>query len=119
MGFKRTITIVAAVLLIIIFVFMIFFLKRSGDDVVFPPVISKCPDYWDHEQMGGGGGGDVCKNTFGMKKDVGDNTGIRDKALSDFDTGSRGKCGKQKWSRENGLTWDGITNSTKLDCSEH
>jgi hypothetical protein len=117
MGFKRTITIVAAVLLIIIFVFMIFFLKRSGDDVVFPPVISKCPDYWDHEQRGDGG--DVCKNTFGMKKDVGDNTGIRDKALSDFDTGSRGKCGKQKWSRENGLTWDGITNSTKLDCSEH
>tara|TARA_B100002019_G_C20889150_1_gene412565 strand:- start:137 stop:478 length:342 start_codon:yes stop_codon:yes gene_type:complete len=113
MAFKRTITVVAIILLVVIFVFMIFFMGRQNADVIYPPVVNKCPDYWDYDN-----GDNKCKNTFGMKKNTSDTNDIDDLIL-DFSQGTAGKCGKRDWSIQNGLTWDGITNNEKLDCSEY
>jgi hypothetical protein len=114
MGIKRTIVVVAFVILVAIFIFMIFYMKEVDKDVVFPPVVSRCPDYWDHDISGDGDGDGVCKNTFGMKK--GGDT-IPDNDFSGFDIGSGGKCSKKEWAIENNLTWDGITNDMMVDCS--
>jgi hypothetical protein len=114
MAFKRTITVVAIILLVVIFVFMIFFMGRQNADVIYPPVVNKCPDYWDYDK-----GNNKCKNTFGMKKNIDDTKDIDDLILGDYSEGTVGKCGKRDWSIQNGLTWDGITNNEKLDCSEY
>lgn len=90
---------------------MIFFMGRKNADVIYPPVLNKCPDYWDYDKEG-----NKCENTFGMKKD---GTKIIDLELKDYSEGTVGKCGKRDWSIDNGLTWDGITNNEKLDCSEY
>ena len=114
MAFKRTITFIAIILLVAIFIFMIFFMGRKNADVIYPPVLNKCPDYWDQKDNG-----NKCENTFGMKKPNDDTTNIPDLELDDYSQGTVGKCGKRKWARDNGMTWDGITNNEKLDCSEY
>ena len=113
MAFKRIITIGAIILLVTVFIFMIFFMGRQNEDVIYPPAISKCPDYWDHED---GSNGEKCKNTFGMKKD-GNN--ISELDLTNYNSGKTGRCEKRDWSINNGLTWDGITNDEKLDCNNY
>lgn len=90
---------------------MIFFMGRKNADVIYPPVMNKCPDYWDYKEDG-----NKCENTFGMKKG---GTKIQDLELDNYSEGTVGKCGKRDWSIDNGLTWDGITNNEKLDCSEY
>lgn len=112
---KRTIVIIAFCILVVYFVFIVFFMKQTNSDVVFPPVVSRCPDYWDHDRSGVGGDG-VCKNTFGMKKD---NVKIPDQDFSKYDNGSSGKCSKKKWALTNRVMWDGVTNDTQTDCSEY
>ena len=113
MAFKRTITVAAIILLVVIFVFMIFFMGRQNADVIYPPVVNKCPDYWDYKDDGS----NTCVNTFGMKNKSGNE--IQDLTLDNYSEGTVGKCGKRDWSIDNGLTWDGITNNEKLDCSEY
>lgn len=114
MAFKRTITFLAIILLVAIFIFMIFFMGRKNADVIYPPVVNKCPDYWDYKEDG-----NKCMNTFGMKKNINDANDISPLNLDDYSQGTVGKCGKRDWSIDNGLTWDGITNNEKLDCSEY
>ncbi len=92
---------------------MIFFMGRKEADIIYPPVVNKCPDYWDYDESG-----NKCENTFGMKN-TNDNSVIPPLTLDDYSQGTVGKCGKRDWSIDNGLTWDGITNNEKLDCSEY
>jgi hypothetical protein len=114
MAFKRTITFVAIILLVAIFIFMIFFMGRKNADLIYPPVLNKCPDYWDYNEDNGS---KKCMNTFGMKKNT--NDAIPPLDLDNYSQGTVGKCGKRDWAIDNGLTWDGITNNEKLDCSEY
>ena len=115
MAFKGIVTTTAIVLLVAFFIFMIFFMKRTSDDVEYPPHINKCPDYWDYNEIN-----NECENTFGMKKEENtDSTSISNLKLEDYGTGKSGKCKKRDWSYENNLTWDGVTNDEKLDCSDY
>lgn len=97
---------------------MIFFMGRQNADVIYPPVVNKCPDYWDYKEDKNDGS-KKCMNTFGMKKNTDDADAIKELNLDSFSQGTVGKCGKRDWSIDNGLTWDGITNNEKLDCSEY
>jgi hypothetical protein len=115
MGFKRTIVLISVFLFAMMLVFMVFFMSRSDGNVVYPPVISNCPDYWDHDEVA-----NTCNNTFGMKKDAEPETvAVPDKKLDDFLSGTGGKCMRRDWAQENGVTWDGITNNKRLDCSAY
>ncbi len=114
MGFKRIVATSAIVILVAICIFMIFFFKRSSDDVVYPPVINKCPDYWDYDESGG-----ECVNTFGMKSKKAGNATISALSTEDHSESNNGLCMKRDWSHDEGVTWDGITNNEKLDCSDY
>ena len=91
---------------------MIFFMGRKEADIIYPPVVNKCPDYWDYDESG-----NKCENTFGMKDASGSKAPSLD--LDKYTEGTVGKCDKRNDVVNLGLTWDGITNNEKLDCSEY
>ncbi len=107
MGFKRNVVVIASILLIAILIFMFVSFTRGGGDLVFPPVVNKCPDFWD---LGPDG---VCTNTFGIKKTDGSVEGAGGiKFEEDYPT----KCEKKDWTTTTGYTWDGISNNSSLNC---
>ena len=107
MGFKRNVVGIASILLIAILIFMFVSFTRGGSDIVFPPVVNKCPDFWD---LGTDG---VCTNTFGIKKTDGS---VEGDGGIDFEEEYPTKCEKKVWATSNGYTWDGISNNSSLNC---
>ena len=109
MGFKRNVVVIASILLIAILIFMFVSFTRGGGDLQFPPIVNRCPDFWDYEPDSG-----TCKNTFGIKKtDVSQSEVV---VGIDFEEEYPSKCDKKEWAIGSGYTWDGISNNSSLNC---
>lgn len=108
MIFQNIVLLVAGVLLLLTLVFIgvsFYFLRGNKK---FPPVLGKCPDYWELTDRAGV---PTCVNTH--------NLGTCGNAMT-FDgpkfVGADADCNKAQWARTCDLTWDGITNKPDI-CS--
>ena len=132
--FRIIVLAIAAIVLVLILVFVGILLNKGNTNVAFPPNYGECPDYWtyDSEQK-------KCivpnysdkviniGNIYGENPDVsplltngvtnapGYKSIVNDKNETvhyiDFnDSKWGGICNKKKWSNENGIVWDGISN---------
>jgi len=121
MSFKRNTMIVFSVFFLIIFLFVWYLVHYYSSGPKWPPLVSKCPDYWDVS-------GNSCYNRFGLGLSSFTNSEGTNEVCYDTDkkksfvdpiyTGIVGDCEKKKWSNNCGVQWDGITNMTPCDASE-
>ena len=102
MGFKNIVILVASIILIIMLIIIGIILYRLQKNLKFPPVISKCPDYWELNKK-------ICYNP----KHLG-TCGNQKNFNTDFYKGHDGRCMKSKWAERCELTWQGITNDSKI-----
>jgi hypothetical protein len=103
-GFHRTIMTVSVVLLILSLILIgIALYNQKYADITFPPVVADCPDYWKNTSTDDK---IKCENV----KNLGSCVGEKDFSAFDF-TGSSGVCAKQKWAKDCGVIWDGVTNN--------
>lgn len=110
MNFQRSVLIVATIILIGVLTFVGFSMHKQTQGQVYPPVMADCPDYWEAEPSNGDPIKTICKNT----KNIGSTncSPTMDFNKGDF-IGDGGFCAKQKWAKNCGLTWDGVTNSNR------
>ena len=105
-NFQKIVLIVASVILILCLVIIGVLLRNRQFNIKFPPEIGNCPDYYTS------GPNDTCNNTIGLKvKNPNCSTGN----FSTF-TGEGANVKKCNWSKQCGVTWDGITNMTPPLC---
>ena len=107
MNFQNTVILIASIILIIMLFIIGIALYRTQKNLKFPPVVSKCPDYWEMKD-------NICHNpkslgTCGDKKDFNTN----------FYKGHDGDCLKSKWAERCELTWQGLTNNSKICDSSY
>lgn len=134
MNFYSIVLTIAIILLILVLTYVGIIMqnaKHTGK-VVFPPVESKCPDYWEYTGnscvvpvSGSMNTGSIYNgnntllinngNTFGFT--TGNSiTGNSISAYVDFNDkswsslGLSGVCQKQKWANMYGIQWDGVSN---------
>lgn len=133
--FQKTVIIVATIVLIICLFFVLLFLKKSLENAVWPPIKSKCPDYWDVE-LNSNETEERCKNNSNINtcstnypanleppRDGYCSGSIADPGLDPdiFTTLARGStrpddlnCAKYRWAKSERITWDGITNNKNV-----
>ena len=114
-GFQKIVLIIAIIILTITLVIMVFALEKT-DKAPWPPVITKCPDWWIAD---GSGNNSTCINI----KDLGvcsAREGEKHQTMN-FNTspytGEQGTCAKYTWANNCKVTWDGITYGAKNPCS--
>ena len=106
-GFQRTVMSVSVVLLVLTLILIAIALYRQKyADITFPPVVAECPDYWENISVDDK---IKCKNV----KNTGSCRGVKDFSVSEF-SGNDGLCNKQKWDKDCGAVWDGVTNNSDL-----
>ena len=110
--FNKTILFSAIILLIIILIIVGILLRYAMFNANYPPVISDCPDYWDVSLNS-----DNQINCINVSRR---NTGTSYNSIYPIDqfyeNGSNLNdviCTKYRWSKENNICWDGITNNNK------
>lgn len=103
MNFKVVILIIAIILLIVSLIVVGYLLYSSKTSGNWPPLVSKCPDYWTDESNNGS----LCKNTHTL--------GSCQIDIKDFSAMTA--CDKYTWANSCGITWDGITNETNNPCA--
>jgi len=106
LNFQKTVIIVATIALIVLLAIIGITLHYHKTNITFPPVTSKCPDYWDIS-------GNLCLNT----QNLGNNCGKSFKYTDNKYKGSRGDCEKAKFARHCDINWQGIT--TNSDICNH
>ena len=106
-SFQSIVMIVAVVLLIIALIIVAIMTLSAQHSKQFPPVTAECPDYWADMSKGDGS---HCLNING----VGSKQCPKKMDFSGVEfKGAQGLCNKVNWARNCGLTWDGVTNSSK------
>jgi hypothetical protein len=106
--FQKIVMTVAIILLIICLIIVGIALYHQKFNVAFPPVVADCPDYWLDRSDGDSSN---CVN----KKNLGTESCAKTMNFSTSTwTGANGMCNKSKWARACDLTWDGITNNSKV-----
>ena len=130
--FYWIVLVVAAVILILSMTFIGVVMYTSTSSAVFPPRANACPDYW---AVGDDSGKVTCDGSAVNQKNLGNlsttaaitsatPTDARKSAsagvIYSADTswanaanypGKTGFCAKQAWAVNNGITWDGVSNS--------
>lgn len=109
-NFQNTVLTIAIVLLIICLIIIAIIIYREKYITPYPPVVADCPDYW-LDTVSKDKDGSVCTNVK--------NLGLESTPYTmDFTApgwqGDSGACNKYKWSKQNNITWDGITNDPFL-----
>ena len=142
--YVRYLIIVGAIVLVITLILFYIMFSYSKASNTWPPEEMPCPDYW---KATNGANGIVCEDYFHLtSRDDGNisltyNDGdkemykwttdgpnnpttaiIRGDLLTDKtyqnDSGLwKTHCGKKIWAQQNGISWDGITNSN-IQCTE-
>ena len=113
MNFQRKVILVASILFVLTALFIVYTLYSGKYSKVFPPVVASCPDYWlDHQVK------DALGNTKSNCVNVKNLGTCPDQKSKSFDEpqwlGETGECRKSKWAKLCNLTWDGITNNSKV-----
>ena len=113
MNFQRKVLLVASILFVLTALFIIYTLYSGKYSKEFPPVVASCPDYWlDHQVK------DALGNTKSNCVNVKNLGTCPDQKSNSFDEpqwlGETGECRKSKWAKLCNLTWDGITNNSKV-----
>jgi len=126
--FQKNITIIACVILIVSLIVLAMFLSNSIKTAQWPPIKSKCPDYWDIDISGSN---IECVNTSTVNEcqtpanlDTLANTCNGFKPDELFAQNAPGNtqnistdCLKYKWAQKAGVTWDGVSNN-KEACND-
>ena len=114
MSFQEIILVISTVMLCLMLLMIgVLMYNRKYKDI-YPPVQSTCPDYWkfvkkinsltNKEEM-------QCENVQNLGTCSNEN-------VKNFNggewNGTNGMCNKQKWARRCDLSWDGITNNTRV-----
>ena len=105
MSFQKTVLVTASVILIISLIVIALILKIAKSNTKYPPEIGVCPDYFLPKSL------NVCSNPKNLGKNLGD------EVTFDGDKACGGDCNKNnllarcRWSKLNGVQWDGITNT--------
>lgn len=110
--FNKTILFSAIIILIILLIIIGIMLRYAMHNASYPPVISDCPDYWDvslnsNNQIN-------CINI--SRRNTGTSYNSIYPVNEFYSYGSNPNdviCAKYRWSRENNISWDGITNNSK------
>ena len=113
-GFQRTVLTIAIILLLLTLIFIGFSLTRSKANQTWPPILTRCPDYWTDESVKGDGS--ACSNLKGLPMTAGCASTNLDFTKAPY-VGNGGICAKKKWANGCGVTWDGITSGVKDPCS--
>ena len=106
-GFKRTVMTISIIFLVLalILIGIALYRQNHGNNILFPPVISDCPDYWENNSTENQ---TICSNV----KNLGTCSGTHNFSHSKF-LGNSELCNKQKWAKDCGVVWDGITNNSE------
>ncbi len=116
-AFQRTVLIIAIILLLVSLIFIGMSLNSAKASSSWPPILTKCPDYW--EDVSEKGDGSACTlSTRAISQGL---TTTCPSSNVDFTKapyiGNGGSCAKKKWANGCGVTWDGITSGVKDPCS--
>ena len=104
MSFQKKIGLVALFVLVVMLSLVAYLLYKTNKNVVFPPTIAQCPDYWEVTGEG------TCNNIKNLGKGC---ENPMDFSGSKWQ-GDSGLRAKYCWARQCGLTWDGVTNNSKV-----
>ena len=115
-GFQKFVLFSAIIILIISLILIGISLSYAKNKQTWPPISSKCPDYWVSD---GSGNSATCINV----KDLGTCpplSGTKHLTM-DFNkgafAGSQGTCNKYNFCTKCGLSWDGITYGVSNPCN--
>ena len=116
MSFKKSAVIISIILLILSLVGIGFALSKASQNKEWPPQMSKCPDYWDYDDIK-----QKCMNTLNIGSGDED-TDCAPEGMDPLEDNSKtSRCAKYDQINNlnattvcaNKITWDGITNSTE------
>lgn len=111
LNLKKIVLVIAISVIIICCVFAYLKIKDAASKKKWPPVVSKCPDYWIETTVGDES---ICKN----EKNLGSTNCPAEVNMDTFKYNSKllagDDCQKAKWARSCNLTWDGITNKSDI-----
>jgi hypothetical protein len=97
-NFQKALLIVATIALILAILVTAYRLNSSINNIAgqtWPPVVARCPDYWEFDSVG-----KQCINS--TRQNIGD---IKTTFISLIDIGND----KKKWAKTNKVVWDGLT----------
>ena len=106
MTFQRIVLIISFVILVLALIIIGVLLYNKQYDIKFPPEIGNCPDYYVSGPNG------ACANTIGLKT-LNPNCNTPNFRSYTGEGADKNKC---NWSKQCGVTWDGITNKTPPLC---
>lgn len=107
MSFQKLVVIIASIILIFILIFVGYMIYNANKTMKWPPEVAECPDYW---KIGlNSGGNKVCIPNGDLNKGSFNGTDMNFNVPTYL--GKIGTKEKYKWARDNGITWDGITNN--------
>jgi hypothetical protein len=110
-AFQKMVLVIAIVALILLLATIGMSLSNSTK-TNWPPIVGDCPDYW----VDLSGNGSACYNshqlgTCGLSKTESD-------VKVTLDLSGYTDCDKYNWSKNCGLTWDGITSGVSNPCAD-
>ena len=104
-SFQKTLLVIASIVLIVSFMVISIMIYKTKQKDKWPPIVSKCPDWWIQDEDG------KCINS----KNIGTCSGPYDPNDSKY-TGSDGPCERYKWATGCGAAWDGVTYGVDNPC---
>lgn len=102
--FQKYVVLATIIVLLIWVVVLIWLYRKSKNNTTWPPIIGKCPDYWEDNSPTSDGSD--CSNPLRLGKDT--CHGNKDFTVQPY-IGSRGNCEKTKWANNCQLAWGGLT----------
>ncbi len=115
-NFQKIIMAIAIVALIVILVLVGIALSKAKTNQIWPPIVSKCPDYW----LDLSGNGAACFNKQGLgtcNKPSDTNQNVMNFNTSPYNAAD-GACAKYNWAKNCGVAWDGITYGVPNPCAK-
>ncbi len=119
-SFKYSVIYVSIIILIIALIVIGLSIRNTVSSKKWPPIIGNCPDFWKFDDatrecvnINGLGNTDdtVCPNYPAGGHTTCERFNFEDDTQY---SGAIGKCNKQSWANDVGVTWDGITNDRDL-----
>ena len=86
----------------------------SGKLKDWPPVISKCPDYWEIDGLNN----ELCVNIKDLGTDLPSSEGSTHTKMNFNIYPYNNDCTKYRWAKSYNLAWDGITYGVVNPCSD-